>query len=61
MLIEVSGFGTHFHPEKAYAPKGKRFRLSFIGCRSKNQTLLAAVSRNKVMGYKILNGSVKLP
>ena len=59
IFIDESGFNTHFHPSRGYAIRNRRVRIKFVGQKSKNRTLLAAVSTKEVIGYKLICGGVK--
>jgi len=45
IFVEEAGFNTSFHPIRGYSIRNTRLRLNFIGKKSKNQSLLAAVTR----------------
>jgi transposase len=59
IYIDESGFNGSLHPKRGYSLRGEICRIKYIGEKTKNVSLLCAVTGKGVLGYMLFKGSVK--
>jgi len=58
IYLDESGFNVNFQPSYGYSLRNRKPRLPARSKKSVNYTLLAAVSKNRILGYNIYKKSV---
>ena len=58
IYLDESGFNVNFQPSYGYSVRNQKPRLPARSKKSVNYTLLAAVSKNRILGYNIYKKSV---
>jgi hypothetical protein len=59
VYIDESSFNLDFHPSYGWTARGQKSRVRFIGKKSHNITLLAAISKTQLLCLQIYQGAVR--
>ena len=58
VFIDESSFNVNFFPSYGWTTRGMKARIKFIGKKSHNVSLLASISKNRLLCFQLFKGSV---